>query len=272
MMKMLPTHTTRRAPEFNGKALSLKRYWEDVKEVAESCEKTTDAEKIKVAFRYIDREDELLWNGSIAAGQVVTWTKFKTKIQELYPGSDSHKIFTTDNLDVYVTGRALKTIKTKDNFSEYHRKFSTIANHLITEGKMMDLEARKEFPKGLDEDFRGHVYRHLQITKPEHASDIPHNIADVVKVGQYILEGPKMGGETADTSFIKGEMVDLSDVFAKMNQRYHVDMQSLTQALNRNIPPPPRQAYPMYTAVQERHFPDVFDMMSANRCPSVAQM
>jgi hypothetical protein len=109
---------------------------------------------------------------------------------------------------------------------------------------MMDLEVQKEFPKGLDEDFKGHVYRHLQVTKPDHASDIPHDIADVVKAGQYILEGPKMEGEVADTSFIKKEMVDLSDVFAKMNQRYHVDMQSLTQALNRNIPPPPRQAYP----------------------------
>jgi hypothetical protein len=53
----------RGAPEFDGKALSLKRYWEDVEEVAESCEKTTYAEKIKVAFRYIDQEDELLWNG-----------------------------------------------------------------------------------------------------------------------------------------------------------------------------------------------------------------
>ncbi len=42
-------------------------------------------------------------------------------------------------------------------------------------------------------------------------------------------------------------MVDLSNAFANMNQRYHVDMQSLTQALNRNIPPQPRQAYPMYT-------------------------
>jgi hypothetical protein len=68
MTKMLPGRTARGAPEFDGKALSLKRYWEDVEEVAESCEKTTDAEKIKVAFRYIDREDELLWNGSITAG------------------------------------------------------------------------------------------------------------------------------------------------------------------------------------------------------------
>jgi hypothetical protein len=56
-----------------------------------------------------------------------------------------------------------------------------------------------------------------------------------------------MGGEAADTSFIKKEMVDLSDAFAKMNQHYHVDMQSLTQALNRNIPPLPCQVYPMYT-------------------------
>jgi hypothetical protein len=38
MSKTLPGRTARGAPEFDGKALSLKRYWEDIEEVAETCD------------------------------------------------------------------------------------------------------------------------------------------------------------------------------------------------------------------------------------------
>jgi ribonucleotide reductase alpha subunit len=55
----------------------------------------------------------------------------------------------------------------------------------------------------------------------------------MIEAGRYILDAPESEvGKSADTVFIKKEMVELSDTIAKMNQRYHIDMQTLTQAVN----------------------------------------
>jgi hypothetical protein len=67
MSKSLPRRTACGAPEFDGKALSLKRYWEDIEEVTETCDRQTNAEKMKITFQYINQSDELLWKGVLPA-------------------------------------------------------------------------------------------------------------------------------------------------------------------------------------------------------------
>ncbi|KAJ6542560.1 hypothetical protein B0H19DRAFT_957768 [Mycena capillaripes] len=265
---MLPRRTAWGAPEFDGKALSLKHYWEDVEEVAEACGKTTDDDKIKVASRYIAREDELLWKGCVPKdGTPILWASFKSEVEKLYPGADGHKIFTTSDLESFIAARAGTKIGSKDDLSSFHRKFKTIANHLIAEGKVTELETRREFPEGMDKEFRNRVYRRLQITKPDHLSDTPYKVKDIVDAGQYILEGPRTtAGEATNLVAIKKEIIDLGESLAKMNQQYHVDLQSLTQALNRTVQPPPRQTYPMYTATALETVPPLQHMFPPGEC------
>lgn len=244
--KPLPGRTARGAPEFDGKALSIKRYWEDIEEIAESHERTTDAEKIKIAMRYIEREDELLWKGHLDPNAPPTWAAFKAKIEDLYPGADGDRLFTAQDLETFITDRSIRKIKTRDDLSEYYRKFKTITAQLTKEGKMSAMEAQKEFPRGLDDGFRGRVFRRLEIVKPNHPSGKPYELEDLVKAGHYVLESPGTITDTEGAVSIKKEMVDLSDAFAKMNERYHVDMQSLTQAITRTAPRPSAPSYPMY--------------------------
>lgn len=171
MTKTLPGRGAKGAPEFNGKALSLMRYWEDVEEVAESMERTTDDDKIRIALRYVSRETEVLWKG-IMTPQTTTWAAFKTLIADLYPGADGSKMFTLRDLENLVTEQALIKIKTKEDFSEYHRRFKTITVHLIGASKLTSLEEQREYPKGLDQKFRDRVYQRLQIVKPDHPSTL----------------------------------------------------------------------------------------------------
>ncbi|KAJ7470461.1 hypothetical protein FB451DRAFT_1176468 [Mycena latifolia] len=238
-MKTLPRRTACGAPEFDGKALNLARYWEDVEELAEALERGTDPERIKIAMRYISREDEVLWKACNQPGPPpATWAEL-----DQGPGVVS------GDLQTLLSERSLKKIRDKDDFSEYHRRFRTIASHLLAEGKMSAIEEQREFPKGMDEQFRNCIYQRLQIVKPHHPSDTPYTLEDMVKAAKHILDKPAdAGGDGADTSFIKKEMVDLGEAFAKMNTRYHVDMQSLQRA-GGNIPGQlTRPTYPMYQA------------------------
>ncbi|KAJ7441711.1 hypothetical protein FB451DRAFT_1058078 [Mycena latifolia] len=159
-------------------------------------------------MRYISREDEVLWKVCNQPGPPpTTWAEFKTKVQELYPGSDGVRMFTLKDLQTLLGERSLKKIRDKVNFSEYHRRFCTIASHLLAEGKMSTIEEQREFPKGMDEHFRNRVYRRLQIVKPHHPSDTPYALEDMVKAAKHILDEPAdTGADGTDNSFIKKEM------------------------------------------------------------------
>ncbi|KAJ7358010.1 hypothetical protein DFH08DRAFT_953210 [Mycena albidolilacea] len=117
---------------------------------------------------------------------------------------------------------------------------------------MSELESKKMFPKGLHEDFQVSIVCRMEILKLAHPLGMPREIDDMIEAGQYILEAPESESEaskSADTVFIKKEMVEVSDTIAKMNQRYHVDMQTLTQAINRGMQiGPPQRTYPIYQA------------------------
>ncbi|KAJ7467045.1 hypothetical protein FB451DRAFT_946042, partial [Mycena latifolia] len=238
MTKSLPGRGARDAPEFDGRALNLTRYWEDIEEVATSMERTTDDEKIRLALRYVSRETEVLWKG-VMTPQTTTWAAFKAVIAELYPGSDGAKMFTLKDLDNFLAEQALITIKTKEDFSAYHRRFKTLTVHLIAATKMTLLDEKKLYPKGLEKRFCNRVYTRLQIVKPNHPGDDPYDIDDFVAAAKYILDLPSMvddGG--GDTAFIKKEMVDLSDAFQKLNTQFKVEMQSLHSVVR------PSQGYP----------------------------
>jgi hypothetical protein len=180
----------------------------------------------------------------------MTWASFKKEVEKLYPGSDRSAIFSLNDLDVFISTGVLKQITSKDDFAEYCRKFRTIMDHLMREGRMSELESKKMFPKGLHEDFQASIICRMEILKPAHPLGMPREIEDMIEAGQYILDAPESEvGKSADTVFIKKEMVELSNIIAKMNQRYHINMQTLTQAVNRGMQiGPPQQTYPIYQA------------------------
>ncbi|KAJ6553761.1 hypothetical protein DFH09DRAFT_1318784 [Mycena vulgaris] len=268
MTKTLPGRGAKGAPEFDGKALNLTQYWEDIEEVAESLERTEEDDKIRLALRYVSRETEVLWKGIMTA-QTTTWVVFKALVAELYPGSDGTKMFTLKDLDNLISEQVLIRIKTKEDFSEYHRHFKTITVHLLANTKLTALEEKREYPKGLEERFRNRVYQHLQIVSPNHPSDDPYTIDDFVNAAKYILDGPSLVDDgTKDSAFIKKEIVDLSDAFEKMNTRFKVEMQSLHRVVgngpsfggNPQYSPNNNQyqgqsSYPMYQATALENAP-----------------
>ncbi|KAJ7301609.1 hypothetical protein DFH08DRAFT_978627 [Mycena albidolilacea] len=232
MSKTLPGRTACGAPEFDGKALSLKRYWEDIEEVVETCDRQTDAERDENRLPIYGPERRAPLERSPAR----RWKpddlgQFQKEVEKLYPGSDRSAIFSLNDLDAFISTGVSKRITSKDDFAEYCRKFRTITDHLVREGRMSELESKKMFPKGLHEDFQASIIRPMEILKPAHPSGMPREIEDMIEAGRYILDALESEvSKSVDTVFIKKEMVELSDTIAKMNQRYHVDMQTLMQA------------------------------------------
>jgi hypothetical protein len=132
--KALPSRTAQGAPAFNGEPVSLARYFEDVEELAVSHDRDTDDEKVKLAMRYADTEDEQLWKGVVPVGGI-TWAAFKTALVTLYPGADGGKRYTANDLGDLVASQVVKCITTTTDFSKYHRTFKKILQHLMEKEK-----------------------------------------------------------------------------------------------------------------------------------------
>jgi hypothetical protein len=64
----------------------------------------------------------------------MTWVNFKKEVKKLYPGLDGSAIFSTNDLDAFISAGVSKQITSKDDFAKYCHKFQTITDHLIREG------------------------------------------------------------------------------------------------------------------------------------------
>jgi hypothetical protein len=134
----------------------------------------------------------------------MTWASFKKEVEKLYPGSDRSTIFSSNDLDAFISTGVSRCITLKDNFAEYSQKFRTITDHLIWEGRMSELESKKMFLKGLHEDFQASIVCRMEILKPAHPSGMPQEIDDMIEAGQYVLNAPESKvSKSADTVFIK---------------------------------------------------------------------
>ncbi|KAJ7430685.1 hypothetical protein B0H11DRAFT_2299031 [Mycena galericulata] len=111
------------------------------------------------------------------------------------------------DLDNVLQEQSATHIKTKDDFADYHRRFKTITVHLIGSGKLTELEERKCYPQGVEERFRNHIYRRLQILQPQHSPDDAYNIADFTAAANFILDGPAIPEIGDETAAIKRQMI-----------------------------------------------------------------
>ncbi|KAJ6475016.1 hypothetical protein C8R47DRAFT_1220840 [Mycena vitilis] len=126
--KTLPMRGSKSAPSFDGKPGHLLRYLRDVQETGEDTERTTDDELIDIALRYLNIDDEELWKRKRTA--IMTFDQFKKEIMKLYPGSNGDKLYAWSDLREVVRKGQEKPPSNEDDFGEYQRNFTRIADFL----------------------------------------------------------------------------------------------------------------------------------------------
>lgn len=233
------------APQFDGKAAHLDRYFRDVMDVGEETERTTDDELIRIALRYLDIDDEQLWSRKVTNN--MTYDGFKNEIKLLYPGSDGEKLYTWTDLREVVRVNAANPPAGREEFGTYQRNFQRIADFLKSKNKISEREMNEIFMKGIHPDFRFRVLQRLQIVKHDQPSDEPYAMKDVIEAAEWAIDGVPGAiyrEPDEDTSYIKKEMVDLSNTVREMGRQFTAQIQTLSRAQEssapRNVGPPRR--------------------------------
>ncbi|KAJ6478399.1 hypothetical protein C8R45DRAFT_757753, partial [Mycena sanguinolenta] len=169
-----PFRGSRNTPSFDGKPLSLERYFEDVQDVAEDIEQSSDDELITDALKYLETETTIFWKTKNAPG--ITFAAFKNEIRKSY---DGQHLYTWDNLMALV--KEQRSPQTREEFGEYQRDFGKVAEYLKKEGKISSREMDRYFLQGLNGDFCFRILTRLQVVKPDQPSDVPYPSDDVKK-------------------------------------------------------------------------------------------
>lgn len=242
--RSLPVRGSKDAPKFDGTAIGLRRYFEDVEELSISVSKTTDPEKIAIALRYVTADEEATWR--TIHDPTLTWDQFKDKVITLYPGADLTGRYTRSDLQEITRRNVVKVWTTKDEAGQYHRDFTRVSSYLIDGGKISRNEANMDFMNGIHPELRNRVLARLQYTKPSQDNATPYSIEHVLEAAIWCITGinfytmyesPPVAGSSYTPSpenavvTPKSEPVDFVSVMEAMNDKFQTSISTLAQTL-----------------------------------------
>lgn len=128
----MPSRSSSSAPKFDGNSQSLKRFLEEVHDLATE-KKVGDKAAIKAALSYISSTDWASWSALDAAGKD-DWDAFTKAVYAIYPGTESSdRQYTKTDLANLICRTRDAPMYDQDDFGRYYRAFITITDR---RGKM----------------------------------------------------------------------------------------------------------------------------------------
>ncbi|PPQ82280.1 hypothetical protein CVT26_013954 [Gymnopilus dilepis] len=165
------------APKFDGKAISLASYLDEVEQLARN-HKLSVQETIQWAIRYLSPEEQQLWK-ALPSSKGSDWEAFKKELFDCYPGASEERRYTISNLEALVEKQAEFKISNSEQFGIYYRSFFVMSTYLKDQGKINDREMSRLFLQGLHSSFRKQVRDQLYAENPKHHTDDPFTLAEI---------------------------------------------------------------------------------------------
>lgn len=183
-----PFRGSREAPTFDGTAITVNRYFQDIDQLFDNLgiPNPPDASKIQKTTYYLDPHTADLWESVLPLGGGMTWNEFKDAIRAFYPGSDRSRLYSVRDLDNTVLHFATNGVFTRADLGEYCREFRKISNYLRTQNRIDDGACNRLFIQGFGDATRGRIENRLLYTLPDHHPDDPYP-EDVVRNAAHFL-------------------------------------------------------------------------------------
>jgi hypothetical protein len=137
----MPAHGHSTAPHFDGNALNLCLYFDEVESLSIDAGLNEEG-KICHALHYASREDNELWSTlPEAKAQAPDYVRFRNAVVKLYPGAD----------DEIINTQRQYGIESRAELGHYYREFRRISKFLIDKRRLSDIEQNKMYMRGFDE-------------------------------------------------------------------------------------------------------------------------
>ena len=233
----MPLRGSSRAPEFDGDATELVRFFEDVEILCEGAELYSDAERIKWATRYASRSEAELWS-ILASRSGADWPAFMAEVKRFYPGAeDDDRKYIRSDLDRLVVAQASIPMSSRRELGEYIRKFTVIASFLEKKGRLSKGEREDKFLAGFHPVFKGQLMSRLTLAYLEHHPDDPWPTDRVVQHASFLLAGVSMATPEVVTASPELRPASVSAPTAIKREYY-------SAGLSRSFAPGPRPQAP----------------------------
>ncbi|KAG6325952.1 hypothetical protein ID866_13137 [Astraeus odoratus] len=176
----MPLRGSSKASKFDGIAIDLVQFLEDIEMLCEDVEIDTPDDKIKWACHYASHDEAELWV-TLPAQQGNDWNAF-------YPGAedDNHK-YTCINLNGLVTAQAAVPMASHGMLSEYIRNFTHIASFLKKRKKISQGEQEVKFLNGFHPTFKTQLLNRLTLVFLDHYLDKPWPMKDIIAHTMFLL-------------------------------------------------------------------------------------
>ncbi|KAF6745212.1 hypothetical protein DFP72DRAFT_1091838 [Ephemerocybe angulata] len=181
----MPLRNEHRAPRFDGHGAYLAQFFRDFETVAVAAG-LENRQWITRVMDYAPAVDYELWK-SIAAKPNMTWTTFKSEIAKFYAGADHERRYTVADLERLCETFGARTSVSRDDFSDFYRKFYTIATYLETNGRLSSREESRLLLNAFHLDLRNQIRSQLRAVKPSHHPDDPFPVSDIVDAINIVL-------------------------------------------------------------------------------------
>jgi hypothetical protein len=130
----MPTHSHSTVPHFDGNALNLHLYFDEVELLSIDAGLNKEG-KIRHALRYTSREDNELWlTLPEAKAQAPNYAQFCDAIIKLYPGADDERKYAESDLEQLINTQRQYRIESRAKLRHYYREFRRISKFLMTNG------------------------------------------------------------------------------------------------------------------------------------------
>ncbi|KAF5323887.1 hypothetical protein D9611_008277 [Ephemerocybe angulata] len=181
----MPLRNERRAPRFDGHGAYLAQFFRDFETVAVAAG-LENRQWITRVMDYAPAVDYELWK-SIAAKPNMTWATFKSEIAKFYAGADHERRYTVADLERLCETFGARTSVSRDDFSDFYRKFYTIATYLETKSRLSSREESRLLLNAFHLDLRNQIRAQLRAVKPSHHPDDPFPVSDIVDAINIVL-------------------------------------------------------------------------------------
>ena len=189
-------HST--APTFDGDALNLAPFFDEVETLANEAQ-LDDAAKVKHTLRYARREDSELWR-TLPTATGGTFAQFRAAVIALYPGAEDDRRYSESDLRRLVINQQTYGIENRAELGAYYREFLRISEFLVKKGRMSSIERDKMYMEGFDTPLRERVKTRLEVRDPTHYPDDPYAMQVFHDCAHFLLARTAAGSTVGNVS------------------------------------------------------------------------
>ena len=180
-----------------------------------------------------------MWKSSdTLSDQGQNYDAFREEMYKLYPGS-SDDVYTVHHLNTLVGQHTHLGIKSMVKLGEFHLQFWAISKYLRSKNRMPQAEQTWSFLPGLQPNLESQVRNQLQIIKPNHNLQDPHDLTDLYNAASFVLQGsalvallillPLESALLEVKTETQSEIQALKTVFAKFTEMFKNLLQQSSQ-------------------------------------------